>query len=526
MNKKVKDQKILYSINPADGSQIAKHKYDTAEDIYKAVKKAEKAQKEWAQTSLPNRIKYIKKVRSYLVEKSDEIALAISQDNGKTRTDAMATEIVPCAMAVTYYCNNAKRFMADKKLRTGNILFMNKRSTIVQVPFGVVGIISPWNYPFSIPFSEVVMALLAGNSVILKVATETAMIGRVIKEAFDTAGLPKGVFNLVNTPGRVTGDAFIDAGVDKLFFTGSVPVGKYLMEKAAKKLMPVVLELGGNDPMIVCDDADLNMAAAGAVWAGLQNAGQSCGGVERIYVDKKVYEEFMGILKEKVETLRIGPDLDFNTDIGAITVESQVTTVKKHVKDALKKGAVIFGETKVSRELNNRFLPCTILSNVNHDMLVMTEETFGPVLGVMPFKTVDEAIELANDSDLGLTASVWSANSSKAEKIARSIQAGAVLINDHLMSHGLAETPWGGFKQSGIGRTHGEIGFNEMTRPSVIVKDIMPFRKRNFWWHPQNEMIYNGVRGVIGFLYGKGPLKRIKSFMDLMKVFFTTFKKI
>ena len=196
------------------------------------------------------------------------------------------------------------------------------------MPFGVVGIISPWNYPFAIPFSEVIMALLAGNAVILKAATETQVVGHTLRECIEAAGLPDGVFTYLNLPGSVAGDAFLESGVDKLFFTGSVPVGKYLMKKASETLTPVSLELGGNDPMIVCDDADLKRAAAGAVWAGLQNAGQSCGGVERIYVDRKIYFPFLALLKEAVEKLRVGYDTDHTMDIGAMTTRRQMDTVQ------------------------------------------------------------------------------------------------------------------------------------------------------------------------------------------------------
>jgi succinate-semialdehyde dehydrogenase/glutarate-semialdehyde dehydrogenase len=369
------------------------------------------------------------------------------------------------------------------------------------------------------------MALLAGNTVILKTASETQMAGHILKDCIESAGLPPHVFTYINMPGSKAGDAFIDAGIDKLFFTGSVPVGKYLMKKASEHLTPVVLELGGNDPMIVCEDADLYRAASGAVWAGLQNAGQSCGGVERIYVQRKVYDEFLSILKTKVENLRVGDGLCFTTDIGAMTTRRQMDTVQAHIKDALEKGAVIFAQSGAPKDSHGQFLPCMVLTNVTHDMLVMRDETFGPILGVMPYDTIEEAIGLANDSNLGLSASVWSKNRTKAKKIARRVMAGAVLINDHLMSHGLPETPWGGFKESGIGRTHGDIGFLEMTQPQVIVNDLLPFARRNFWWQPFDKKSYDGVKGVLDFLHGKGLMNRFIGFIKMYMVWLTTFIK-
>jgi len=312
----------------------------------------------------------------------------------------------------------------------------------------------------------------------------------------------------------------LEAGVDKIFFTGSVAVGKYLMRKAADTLTPLVLELGGNDPMIVCADADLERAAGGAVWAGLSNAGQSCGGVERIYVDEQVYEPFMALLKQKVEALRGGLDSAHETDLGAMTTQRQIETVKQHIADAVAKGATIFAQSKVpdNADLQN-FLPATVLTNVNHEMLVMKDETFGPVLGVMPYKTMAEAISLANDSYLGLTGSVWSRNRRKAIAIGRQIKAGAITINDHLMSHGLAETPWGGFKQSGIGRTHGRLGFDEMTQPQVIVNDVLPFARKNMWWPPYSPQIFRGLNGLVDFLYGRGFKKRIVGIWRVLRIF-------
>jgi succinate-semialdehyde dehydrogenase/glutarate-semialdehyde dehydrogenase len=311
----------------------------------------------------------------------DDISEVISRDNGKTRIDALATEVLTSTMSVTYYCKNARKFLKDRSLPNGNIMFINKRSKIARVPFGVVGIISPWNYPFAIPFSEIVMALLAGNAVIFKAASETQVVGHALRRCIDAAGLPRGIFNYINMPGSVAGDAFLEAGIDKLFFTGSVKTGMYLMKKASETLTPVSLELGGNDPMIVCADADLKRAATGALWAGYQNAGQSCGGVERIYVEREVYDKFLEILKKEIESTRVGYDTDHNVDVGAMTTQRQIATVHAHIADALKKGAKIYAQSKAPKGGKGQFLPCSVLVDVNHDMLVMKDETFGPEIG-------------------------------------------------------------------------------------------------------------------------------------------------
>lgn len=509
--------------NPATGEVIGYSPLDSVEDVAAVVRRSREAQRGWEATPFKERARAVLRIRDYIAENADDMAEIISRDNGKTRTDALATEVLPSIMAADYYAKNADRFLAERMLKPGNPLLANKIAKIVRVPFGVIGIISPWNYPFAIPFSEIVMGLLAGNGVILKVATETQLVGRALERAVRAGGLPSDLFAHVNLPGRLAGDAFLEGGIDKLFFTGSVPIGKKLMAKAAETLTPVSLELGGNDAMLVCPDADLERAAAGAVWAGFQNAGQSCGGVERIYVHRDVYDAFLGKLGERVRALRVGPDLDFEVDMGAITTVSQLRTVQRHVEEALEKGATVFAKSSCP-EGEGTFHPAMVLTDVNHDMLVMREETFGPVVGVMKVDTMDEAVELANDSNLGLTGSVWSSDRKEAERLGRRIRAGAIMINDHLMSHGLAETPWGGFKESGIGRTHGEIGFAEMTEPQCIVQDYLPAVRKNMWWHPHGKGVYDGVRGIIDLLYSKEAGMRVSGAGHLAKLFPRTFK--
>ena len=369
------------------------------------------------------------------------------------------------------------------------------------------------------------MALLAGNAVILKVASETQKVGLKLKECFEFADLPGNLFSYINMPGKIAGNAFLEKGIDKLWFTGSVDVGKKLMAKASETLTPISLELGGNDAMIICEDADLVRAAGGAVWAGFQNCGQSCGGVERIYVHEKVYNDFLEILKNKIKSLRIGIGTDYDNDIGAMTTERQIETIKNHINDALKKGGRIFAQSSIPEEVKlNNFIPATVLTNVNHDMLIMNEESFGPVVGVMKVSSLEEAIELANDSDLGLTGSVWSKNRKKAIALAKQIQAGTITINDHLMSHGLHETPWGGFKQSGTGRTHGQIGFTGMTQPQVIVNDILPMVKKDLWWFPFNKKLYDGILGLMNFLYSDVFSKRLSGLIKTLKIVPRMFK--
>jgi len=514
------------SVNPATGDIIGNHPEDRVDDLADLLKKARAAQKGWATASFKERARHVLAIRDTIVDQADRISETISRDNGKTRLDALSTEVLPAAMAATYYAKKAGKFLKPKKIETGNILFFNKKSHIEHVPFGVIGIISPWNYPFAIPFHEIAMALMAGNAVLLKIATQTQEVAQLIREVVGAGNLPEGLFHLVNIPGHLAGQGFIDAGVDKIFFTGSVPVGKKLMAMAAPKLLPLSLELGGNDPMIVCRDANLHRAAAGAAWAGYSNAGQSCGGVERIYVEKEVYPEFIALLGKITESLTYGADTDWSVEVGSITTKAQLETIREHVEDALAKGAKnSYFSKKLKGNSHGLFFPPTVLENVDDSMMTMRLETFGPIVAVAKVENIEEAIEKANRSNLGLTASVWTRNRKKARRIASRLEAGTVSINDHLMSHGLAETPWGGFKESGLGRTHGSIGLEEMTQTRVVVDDSLPFVQKNMWWYPHNRSIYDGLMGGLHFLYGKNLAFRLKGLRKLVPVFMRTFRK-
>ena len=290
--------------NPATGEILGYSPLTGLEQLEEIISRAKIAQRSWSKLEVRDRLRYMLRIRDYLAQHAERISEVISKDNGKTRVDALTTEVLPAAMAVNYYTKHAKKFLKTRYICPGNILLLNKLSKVVRMPFGVVGVISPWNYPFSIPFSEVVMAILAGNAVVVKTASATQWVGRILEECFLAAEFPQGLFNYVNIPGRLAGSALLQNGIDKLFFTGSVSVGKQLMAEAGESLTPLVLELGGNDAMLVCEDADLFRAASGAVWAGFQNSGQSCGGVERIYVHERVYHPFLQVLKKKVEALR------------------------------------------------------------------------------------------------------------------------------------------------------------------------------------------------------------------------------
>jgi acyl-CoA reductase-like NAD-dependent aldehyde dehydrogenase len=505
--------------DPARGEVFDRSALTPESDMAGIIGRCRQAQAAWASMPLRQRLAPCRRLRAILLREADAIAAVISRNNGKTRVDAMSTEVFPALLALSYYIKKTPSFLKGEGLGTGNLLLANKRSRIIHHPYGVVGVISPWNYPFAIPFSDVLTGLLAGNGVILKAATQTQAVGRKLESCFLEAGFPSGLFAYVNLPGASAGRCLLQGGVDKLFFTGSVATGKRLMEMAAATLTPLVLELGGNDPMLVCADADVERAAAGAVWAGFSNCGQSCGGVERIYVHRDAYGPFMAALARRVQALRIGIDDSFACDIGAMTNARQRDKVEALVQDALRQGATLYTEKcPEGVPAAGLFMPVRVLTDVTHGMRIMREEIFGPVVGVMRVDDMEQAVALANDSRLALTASVWSRRRRQAAALARRLQAGVVTVNDHLMSHGLAETPWGGWKESGFGWVHARLGFREMLRSQVVVHDYLPFARRNMWWHPHDRRLYEGLRGALDALYARGSGRRLKGLARLLKI--------
>jgi len=513
------DQVHTEAYNPATGKSIGSIPQNSVRDIKAAVKRIRIAQKQWVQLSFSERGSHLRKMQRHLSENGQKYAHIISQDNGKTLPDAYMTEITSAIVAFDYYIKHTARVLRPRRVKASHIFGLYTRNKLQHVPRGVIGIISPWNYPLAIPMHEILMGLMAGNGILFKSASETQMVGQLIQKIIDAGELPQDLFIQVNLPGRVAGDAFLSGGIDKLFFTGSVAVGKKLMKKASETLTPISLELGGNDPMIVCAEANLKKAVNGAIWAGLSNSGQSCAGVERIYVQEDVYDEFLELLNKRVKRLKTGNPETAGNHIGTMTTSRQQDTVKEMIQKAVKAGAVIASTSQTDGK-TKQALPATILTEVTHKMAIMREETFGPVLGVMRFKTIDEVIRLANDSDLGLTASIWTKNHRLGRQIAEQLEAGVITINDHLITHGFPNLPWGGFKQSSVGRTHGESGLISMTESRVIVTNYLPLNKQPHWT-PVSGFVYRRWVGFAMIIGGSWSLK----LKGLLKLIFG-FKKI
>jgi len=509
-------------VEPATGRRLAARKVQNSDAVREAVRASRVAQAAWAQTPLRQRQAHARAMGREITARADELSQLISRATGKTRMDALSTDVFSGAMMAYYYARIAPRVLNPRRLDRSSIMFFNKVSWLTRVPFGVIGIISPWNYPFCIPLHEVIPALLAGNGVVLKVATQVQPVGDAIADLVKTAGFPNGLFSLVHLPGRAAGDALLDAGVDKLFFTGSTEVGRDIAARAARRLVPVVLELGGADAMIVLDDANLPRAAAGALWAGMSNAGQSCAGVQRIYVQAGAWDGFRRELAVQVAKIRVGPDRDFDVEVGSLTSEEQKKKTDAALRDAVRKGAKVLARAGGSSGL---FYPVTVIENADSSMTAMREEVFGPIMALEKVADEAEAVARANGSRYGLSASVWSRNRRRARRVADRLRAGAVTLNDHLMSHGMSETPWGGFGDSGMGRSHGALGFEEMTQPRAIVDDLLHRAPRNMWWYPHDRSVYEGLKGAMVVLHGRGLLRRFAAAGRMIGTFLRTFRR-
>lgn len=506
----IQEPGLTIAYNPATGDEIGQVPNTDLSKLPEIFAHARAAQKIWAHRSFKERARALRLMRDYIVANAEELSEIVSKSNGKTLVDALATEVLPCTLACDWYGKHAEKVLKEKKLPIDSPLFINKRTVIQRKPLGVVGIISPWNYPLSIPFGEVIMGLMAGNAIILKVAAATPLVGEAINRIIEAGQLPKGLYQQIVGSGGAVSQAFFDHSIDKIFFTGSVPVGKQLMEQAAKTLTPLSLELGGNDPMLVMEDADLERAANGAAWAGFQNAGQSCGGVERVYVQESVYDEFLDLMRKKTSALRHGVGQSFNVDIGSLTTRGQLNTVEQHLEDALAKGAKIEAQSRPVGPQNGYFHPATLMTGTTNDMLLVNDETFGPIIPVMKFSTEEEAIALANESHLALTSSIWTRDLNRGKRVAAQLESGVTTINDHLYTHGLSEMPWGGWKHSGLGRTHGHEGLLEMTHAKAINWDILPL-KRNLWWYPFDENTYNTLLKAQRMMYPRDAKEMVGS---------------
>jgi len=498
----------IVSTNPATGEVLAELACASPSDVQGAVLRAKQAQPAWEATPVRQRVATLRRFQRLLSEQRDQVADLICREAGKPAVEALTTEVLVILDATEFCIRNAHDFLRDEPLPHANLAMKTKRGKLLREPFGAIGIISPWNYPFSIAATETLGALVTGNAVVLKPSEFTPLIGLELQRLLLAAGLNPDLMQVVIGEGPA-GAALIEAPIDKLIFTGSVATGKRVAEAAARKLLPVVLELGGKDPMIVLDDADLEIASSGALWGAFMNAGQTCLSVERCYVHRGLYEKFLEACSNKIAKLRVGNGIGSEVEVGPLIHERQLRIVDEHVRDAVLHGARLLQGGKRLTELGPNFYAPTLLADVTRDMRIIREETFGPVLPVAPFDTDDEAVRLANDSDFGLAASVWTTNRRRGEAMAKQIKAGTVMINDVISCFGIAEAPHGGFKLSGIGRTHGKMGLAEMVQVKYVDTDLLPGMPK-VWWFGYDRKLKQQMDGFIDLLFGGSWGKKLK----------------
>jgi len=497
----------LDSFNPATGELLGSVETAAPGDVQGVVDDVAEVQRFWGELSLRDRGRYLSRTADLLAADMDEVAELLSREQGKPITEAYSMEVLPTIDGLNWLAEEAPDILDDQPVRLGGGLFIGKRAKFAFEPLGVVGVISPWNYPWSIPFGEVAMALMAGNGVVLKPAELTPLTGERIRVAFEKAGVPDGLVRVLHGEGEV-GAALVASGVRKVFFTGSVATGYKVGQACAERMKGSVLELGGKDPAIVCADAELANAVSGIVWGGFANAGQTCAGIERVYVVEEVAEDFIARVVAETERLRVGDPSSWDVEVGPMVSEDQYEIVCDLVDDAISNGA----ERRCGGPLEvggspGKYIAPTVLTGVTHEMRIMREEIFGPVLPIVVVASEEEALELANDSDFGLGASIWTRDRKKGERMARRVESGMVWINDHAYSHAAMQCSWGGIKDSGLGRTHSRFGLREC----VEIKNVTwnSARTRDLWWQPYDETLGEALRAAAGLLYGAGSRVKV-----------------
>jgi succinate-semialdehyde dehydrogenase/glutarate-semialdehyde dehydrogenase len=469
----------------------------TAEDVRAIVARARAAQAAWAAQPVERRARVARRALDVLLARQERFLDVICEDTGRSRMESLMMEVLPACDALSFYARRAGEMLADRKVAM-HFLRM-KKLLVTYKPLGVVGVITPWNGPFILGLNPTVQALLAGNAVVVKPSEVTPRAGRLVFDLFAEAGLPADLLTVIDGDGS-TGAALIESGVDKISFTGSPGTGRKVGEACGRNLIPCTLELGGKDAMIVCADADLERAAGGAVFGAFFNAGQYCCSTERVYAVEPIADELTRRVVDKARALRLGTRGEF--DLGPMTWPRQLEIVERHVEDARARGAKIL----CGGQRQGRFFQPTVLTDVTHEMLIMREETFGPVLPIMRVRDEEEAVRLANDSPYGLSGTVWTRDPARGVALARRLDTGSVCINDSSVTYGALEAPFGGRKHSGVGQVNGEAALRGFCFAQPIVIDRFGLKEEHVW-QPYTEDKARTLRKVIRWVWGT-PLGR------------------
>jgi succinate-semialdehyde dehydrogenase/glutarate-semialdehyde dehydrogenase len=447
------------------GKKLSTIPVGTTDDVTAAFAKARAAQTEWAKRPVAERCGVIKRYRDLLLANREFLMDVAQAETGKARSAAQE-EIVDIMLNARYYAREAPKLLAPKRVK--GLLPGIVKTVVTQKPKGVVGVISPWNYPMTLSISDSIPALLAGNAVVIKPDSQTPYCTLANAELLYQAGLPREVFAVVPGPGSVVGDAIVD-NCDYLMFTGSTATGRTLAEQCGRRLIGFSAELGGKNPMIVTKGANLETVTKAATRACFSNAGQLCISIERIYVERDVAEEFTAKFANQARNMKLAPVYDFSADMGSLISEDQLKTVTAHVEDAKVKGATVVAGGNARPDLGPLFFEPTVLADVDDEMECGCSETFGPVVAIYPVDTVEEAIENANDTEYGLNASVWAGSKAEGEAIAARLNAGTVNVDEgYALTFASTAAPMGGVKSSGVGRRHGPEGILKYTEPQTV----------------------------------------------------------
>ena len=487
--------------NPATGEVVGSVPNMPPDEVAALVARARAAQPAWEALGFDGRAAVLRRAQKWVTGNQDRVVETIVSETGKTHDDALINEVGYAATAFGFWAKRAAGYLADEKVRTSSPFVLGRKLVVRYRPLGVIGVVGPWNYPLTNSFGDCIPALAAGNAVVLKPSEVTPLTSQLMAEGMRECGLPADVLTIATGDGT-TGAALVDE-VDMVMFTGSTRTGKKIMERAAQTLTPVSLELGGKDPMIVLADADVERAASAAAYYSMQNGGQTCISIERVYVEEPVYGEFVAKVEEKLGALRQGPPGDpGSVDIGAVTSPPQVDLIDSHVRDAVAKGARAPVGGHRGQGPGDFYEP-TLLLDVDHSMECMTEETFGPTLPVMKVADADEAVRLANDSPYGLQASVWTKDVAKGERLARRVEAGVCCVNDAQINYVAFELPMGGWKESGVGSRHGADGIRTYTKKqAILVTRFAP--KRDIHMLPYKASTSKLIGRMLKLLYGRG----------------------
>lgn len=480
-------QPVIKTINPATGELLKEYPVADKAEVRRKVTLARQAQRIWRKTSLKIRRAVFKDVIAMIKSSMDNLAKVISQETGKPVREAIEADIAAAVGVLGYYARIGPKVLKEKRFPMDKSLLMGRVHIERHEPKGVVGVISPWNFPFAIAASGMAASLMGGNAAVLKPSELTPATGEMLVDFFQKAlekhGLPKEVAQVVVGDGS-TGAALVNDDIDYAIFTGSVKTGFGVRQAMEARGKTASLELGGSDPMVVLPGADPDAVTSYALWGRFANAGQMCAAVKRLYVPRKDYEKILALLKTKIEKLNVGDPFDPKTHVGPVVSERQRQELEGQIQDAVTKGArVVTGGKAVDGP--GSFLQPTLLADVPADARVLNEEVFGPVLPVVPYDSVEEAIEKANVLPYGLTASVFGP-AKQARAVAEQLEAGCVMVNDvGATNYALPSVPWSGWKNSGPGTSHSEAGLLETTNRQTLTRNLLylmpPFRKQP--WH-------------------------------------------